>query len=190
MRFLRSYIRFVDEVNYRIGRIAMYGLFAMMAILLWSIISKAAFSPSLWTLEAAQFAMVAYFFFGGPYAIQMGSNVRMDLLYENWSLKKKAAVDAITVFCLITYLVVLLWGAWASFSYSIEYGERSRSIWHPYLWPIKLALVVATILMIAQAVSEFFKDILRLSGETPPGRNPGDQHDDPASRTVGEETGR
>ena len=133
--------------------------------------------------------MVAYFFFGGPYAIQMGSNVRMDLLYENWSLKKKAAVDAITVFCLITYLVVLLWGAWESFSYSIEYGERSRSIWHPYLWPIKLALVVATILMIAQAVSEFFKDILRLSGEIPPGRNPGDQHD-AASATIGEESGR
>ena len=44
MRFLRSYIRVVDEVNYRIGRIAMYGLFAMMAILLqlqnsgWSIL--------------------------------------------------------------------------------------------------------------------------------------------------------
>ena len=32
MRFLRSYIRVVDEVNYRIGRIAMYGLFAMMAL--------------------------------------------------------------------------------------------------------------------------------------------------------------
>lgn len=174
MNALRSYIRFVDAMNYRIGRVAMYGVFVMMAILLWSSVSKAFFLPSLWTLEAAQFAMVAYFFLGGPYSIQMGSNVRMDLLYERWTPHRRAVVDAITVFCLLGYLVVLLWGAFESTAYSLEYGERSRTAWRPYLWPIKLVLAAGIVLMILQALSELFKDILRMRGETPPGRNPGD----------------
>ena len=42
-----AYIRAVDAVNFRVGRIAMYGIFVLMAILLWSAISKTFFVPSL-----------------------------------------------------------------------------------------------------------------------------------------------
>ena len=104
MRWMGLYVRFVDGVNYRLGRLVMYGIFVMMAILLWSSVSKTFFTPSLWTLEMAQFAMVAYYILGGPYAMQMGSNVRMDLFYGNWSIKKKAWFDATTVITLIGHI--------------------------------------------------------------------------------------
>ncbi len=166
MKALRTFIRFVDRVNYRIGRVTMYGIFVMMAILLWSSISKTFFNPSLWTLEMAQFAMVAYYILGGPYSIQMGSNVRMDLLYGGWSTRRKAAVDTITVMFLIFYLGVLLWGGIDSTAYSFKYGgERSPTAWRPYLWPIKVIMCTGIALMLLQALSELFKDILRLRGE-------------------------
>ena len=57
-RVMHGYIRAVDAVNYRIGRIAMYGIFVLMGILLWSSFSKTFFTPSLWTLEMAQFLLV------------------------------------------------------------------------------------------------------------------------------------
>src|SRR3546814_17287996 len=63
----------------------MYGIFVLIGILLWSSVSKSFFLPSLWTLELAQFAMVAYYVLGGPYSIQLDANVRMDLLYGRWS---------------------------------------------------------------------------------------------------------
>lgn len=183
---MRAFIAGVDRLNYGVGRVIMYGIFAMMAVLLWSTISKFSDQPSLWTLEVAQFAMITYFFLGGPYAIQMGSHVRMDLFYENWTLKKKAAVDAVMVFCLIFYLGVLLWGGLSSTAYSLgHFGsnpvgfffdlatgekdigtlERSRTIWRPYLWPIKTIMCVGILLMLLQALSELCKDILRLKGE-------------------------
>lgn len=186
MSVLRGYIALIDRLNYGVGRVAMYGIFAMMAVLLWSSISKFSDQPSLWTLEVAQFAMIAYFFLGGPYAIQMGSHVRMDLFYDNWSIKRKAATDAITVLCLMAYLCVLLWGGLSSTAYSLGYWgsepvsffvglltgaeevgtmERSRTIWRPYLWPIKTIMCVGIILMLLQALSELAKDILRLKGE-------------------------
>ena len=159
------YVRVVDPLNRAIGRVVMYGIFVMMGILLWSSISKTFFLPSLWTLEMAQFAMVAYYILGGPYSIQMGSNVRMDLLYGEWTDRRKAQVDAITVLFLITYLVFLLWGGWDSLMYSFQYGgERSPTAWRPYLWPIKTIMVVGIALMLLQAISELFKDILRLKG--------------------------
>jgi len=78
---MRGYILVVDTVNRRVGRVIMYGMFAIMAILLWSSLSKTFFNPSLWTLEMAQFAMVGYYILGGPYAVQTDANVRMDLFY-------------------------------------------------------------------------------------------------------------
>jgi TRAP-type mannitol/chloroaromatic compound transport system permease small subunit len=164
--FARKYVLIVDATNHRIGRVAMYGIFVLMGILLYSSINKTFFLPKLWTLEMAQFAMVAYYILGGPYSIQLGANVRMDLFYGEWSPSKKAWIDSITVFFLIFYLGVLLWGGVESTIYSFQYGgERSPTAWRPYLWPIKSVMVLGIILMILQAVSELFKDILRLRGE-------------------------
>ena len=164
--FIRRYVSIIDAVNYRVGRVIMYGIFVMIAILLWSSISKTFFLPSLWTLEMAQFAMVAYYMLGGPYSIQMGSNVRMDLFYHAWSDQKKAWFDAFTVFFLIFYLGVLLYGAIDSMQYAIEYKDRSYSAWRPYMWPIKVVTVVGVVLMLLQAISEFFKDLARIRGIT------------------------
>ena len=159
------FIKYVDAFNYRIGRFAMYGIFVMMGILLWSSISKTFFNPSLWTLEMAQFCMVAYYMLGGPYSIQMGSNVRMDLLYGEWDNHRKAQIDAITIIFLIIYLIFMIWGGWESFMYSLSYGgERSSSIWRPYIWPIKLVMLFGLSIMLLQSISEFFKDILRIKG--------------------------
>ena len=183
---MRGFIRAVDAVNYRLGRVVMYLIFALMAVLLWSSISKTFFLPTLWTLEMAQFIMVGYYILGGPYSIQMGSNVRMDLLYGEWSDRRKAWFDLVTVLFLIFYLGVLLYGALSSTAYSLGYWqdaplsylfgvvsgteevgrlERSSSAWRPYLWPVKVVMILGFFLMLLQCLSEFCKDVLRLKGE-------------------------
>ena len=161
---LLRYVRIVDAVNYSVGRVVMYGVFVMAAILLWSSVSKTFFLPSLWTLEMAQFAMVAYYILGGPYSIQLGSNVRMDLFYGNWTLRRKAWFDVFTVLFLIFYLGVLLYGGISSTAYAFEYGERSYSSWRPYMWPIKTLMCIGLALMLLQAVSELLKDVAKLRG--------------------------
>ncbi|MEE9448373.1 MAG: TRAP transporter small permease subunit [Arenicellales bacterium] len=163
-KLMHAYIHYVDAINYRLGRIMMYGIFIMVGILLWSSISKTFFLPSLWTLEIAQFAMVAYYILGGPYALQLGANVRMDLFYGEWSIKKKAWFDVFTVFCLIFYLGVMLYGAYDSTAYSLKYGERSPTAWRPYLSPIKITMCIGFFLMLLQAISELFKDIAKIKG--------------------------
>ena len=163
---MTGYVRVVDRFNRRVGRLVMYGIFAIIAVLMWSTFTKVApwMRPSLWTLEMAQFLMVAYFILGGPYSIQLDSNVRMDLLYGTWTPRRKAMFDATTVLFLLTFLVVLLMGGISSLGYSLEYGERSYSPWRPYMWPIKVVMVFGIVLMILQASAELFRDILRIRG--------------------------
>jgi TRAP-type mannitol/chloroaromatic compound transport system permease small subunit len=164
-RPIRAYVRIVDAINYRVGRIAMYLLYVMMAVLIWSTVSKVTPWPSIWTLEMAQFVMVAYYMLGGPYSLQLDSNVRMDLLYHRWSPRQRAWVDAFSVFALFFYLGVLLYGAVESTAYSLEYAERSPTAWRPYIAPIKIVMCVAVLLMLLQAIALFFRDVAKIRGE-------------------------
>lgn len=185
MTALLGFARFVDSINRAIGLVVMYGVFVLMGILLWSSISKTFFVPSLWTLEMAQFAMVAYYMLGGPYSILVGSNVRMDLFYGNWSLRRKATIDVLTVLFLIFYLTVLLYGALGSTAYSLGYWgdapvtffaqlitgseeigrmERSSTAWRPFIWPVKVIMIAGLFLMLLQALSELIKDLARALG--------------------------
>ncbi|MBT6203667.1 MAG: TRAP transporter small permease subunit [Rhodospirillaceae bacterium] len=99
--FLKRYVRIVEAVSRRVGRVAMYLIFVLMAILLYSSISKVFLLPAQWTLEMAQFSMVAYYILGGPYSMMQGEHVRMDLAYASWKPRTKAIVDTITVLFLI-----------------------------------------------------------------------------------------
>jgi len=190
-----AFIYSVDAVNRFIGRIAMYLIFVLVGVMVWSSVSKTFFTPSLWTLETAQFVMVAYYILGGPYSIQLGSNVRMDLFYNGWSVKTKAWIDAFTVFFLMYYLGVLLYGAVGSTAYSLGYFglepftffwelfvtlitggleaaremlghlERSSTAWRPVMWPVKSMLCIGVTLMLLQTLAELLRDIGRIRGE-------------------------
>jgi TRAP-type C4-dicarboxylate transport system permease small subunit len=161
---IKAFVRYVDAVNRVIGRIVMYGIFAMMGLLLYSSITKTFFIPPLWTLEMAQFSMAAYYMLGGGYSMQLQSHVRMDLLYSRWASKNQGFVDSITSFCLVFYLIMLLYGGFSSTSYAIRYNEESFSSWAPPMAPIKIIMTIGIVLMLLQAIATFFKDLARAKG--------------------------
>ena len=163
-RWIVSFVRIVEAFNYYVGRLALYLFFVLGGILLWSIIAKAFFRPPIWTQEMSQFTLVAYFTLGGAYSLQLGSNVRMDLLYQRWSPQRRAVVDAITVFAMIGFLAVIIWGGMDSIIYALDVGERSRSVWRPYLAPIKIVIVLGTTMMMLQSVCFLIRDIAFLRG--------------------------
>lgn len=160
------YVRLIDTVNRRIGRLVMYGIFVMMGLLLFSSISRTAFGVSyIWIVEMAQFMLAGYYLLGGAYSIQLDSHVRMDLLYSRWSPRTRAAVDAITVCMLLFYLVFLLVGGISSTSYAIEYGQTNYSAWAPPLAPIKIIMCIGILMMLLQCVAVFFRNLAEARGE-------------------------
>ncbi len=163
--FIKAYVKYVDAINHKVGLFAMYLIFLMLGILFYSTIAKNFFDPSLWTLEMAQFVMVAYYLLGGAYSMQADSHVRVDLLYDRWSDRTKAAVDAVTVLFLLFYLALLLFGGISSTRYALQYGEESYSSWAPYMAPIKIIMCIGIVLMILQVLATFFKDLAKARGK-------------------------
>lgn len=162
---IKTYVRVVDRLNEYVGLVSMYLIFLMIAILFYSSISKGFNMPSLWTLDMAQFVLVAYFMLGGGYSLKHNDHVRMDLLYANWSAKRRARVDMVTIIALFGYLGFLFYGSIQSTIYALEVGERGFSSWRPYMAPIKIIMVIGILLMILQAFAEWFKNMAESRGE-------------------------
>jgi len=163
---IRTYVRCVEAVNRVIGRLAMYLIFAMMGVLLFSSGSRTFFNTShIWVVETAQFMLAAYYLLGGGYSLQLDSHVRMDLLYSRWSPRTRALVDALTIGFLIFYLLFLLVGGISSTQYALEYGQKNYSSWAPPLAPIKIIMTIGIALMLLQAIAMFFKDLAQARGE-------------------------
>ncbi len=161
------YVKYIDYISTKFGRLAMYLIFLMIGTLLLSSITRNILHiPLSWTVELAQFTMPAYYLLGGAYSMQLDDHVRMDLFYDRFSDINKARIDVFTSFFLLFYLVCLLYGSISSLEYAIEYNQRKFSQWNPSMIPVKIIMVFGIVLMILQSVSIFFKDLAKAQGKT------------------------
>lgn len=160
------FVRTIDGLNRLIGRFAMYMFFAMAAVLLYATLSRViAHAPVNWAIEMSQFLLSAYYLLGGAYTMQLDGHVRMDLLYERLSARRRAVTDAITILFVIFYLIVLFVGGISATHYAIVYRQTNYSSWAPLLWPIKVVMTFGIFLMLLQLISNFFKDIAAARGK-------------------------
>lgn len=160
-----TYVRLIDRTSDYVGLVAMYLVFVMIGVLISDAISDNVFDfPIHWGVELTQFTLAAYYFMGGAVTLKNGNHARMDLFYDRLSDTGKARLDAITIFCLIFYLSVLLFGSLSSLGYAIDTNERRFSMWNPSMIPIKVLMVACIVLMLLQSVSQLIKHITVLRG--------------------------
>jgi len=160
-----SYVRWMDRVAEWTGNFAMYLIYVMVAVLLFDVLSdRFAGMTQIWTVETAQFLLAAYYFIAGPMTLRDEDHVRLDIIYEKLSNRGKAIADAWTIWIVIFFLAILLWGGVSSLIYSIQTNQRLPSLWAPSLVPIKTCMVVFTALMILQCIAIFFRDLAKAKG--------------------------
>ena len=162
---IQLYVRYVEAVGYWIGRFAMYLIFPMGAILLYSTVARIILGyPVNWALEMTQFMLSAYYLLGGAYSMQIDAHVRMDLFYGMMKPRTRAITDSFTILFVIFYLVVLFWGGVSSTEYSITYNQKNYTAWAPVMWPIKMIMTLGIFLMLLQTIAQFFKDVAEARG--------------------------
>jgi len=163
---IRLYVRWVDAIGYGVGRFAMYLIFPMGAILLYSTVMRVVFGyPVNWVMEMSQFMLSAYYLLGGAYSLQIDAHVRMDLFYGMMSPRRRAMTDAFTILFVIFYLAVLFRAGMSSTEYAITYGQKNYTAWAPPLWPIKTIMTFGIFLMLLQSISTFFKNVAEARGK-------------------------
>jgi len=152
-------LRFIDGLNEWVARIFDKLLLAIIGILFIEVILRRFFgSPTLWAHETVQFTFLAYGLLGGGYALLYKAHVIMPILYDRLSPRKQAMMDLVTSVLFFAFCAALIWQGSRFFLRSIGLDEHSATAFGPPLYPAKLMLPVAAVLLLLQGIAKFIRD--------------------------------
>ncbi|HWS74139.1 MAG TPA: TRAP transporter small permease subunit [Quisquiliibacterium sp.] len=157
--------RAITSLNHWIGRAAAWLILPMFAMLLFDVAMRYAVGrPTVWTTELTQLVFGVYGVIGGGWLLAERAHVNVDIFYGRYSRKRKALVDVCTSVLFFLFIAVLLWQGSSMAWESMMKLETSQSIWNPHVWPVKLAVPIAGVLVLLQGIVRLVSDIRVLMG--------------------------
>ena len=161
MSILKSFLKFIDAVNERVGNLLSYFLFLFFVLLLMEVVLRYFFNaPTVWANELAQMLFGAYAILAGGYIMRTGGHVNVDILYSRLSIKSRAGLDIFTSLLFFLFCAMLLiYGGSLAWD-SLSRFEHSQSAWNPPLYPAKLMIPLAAALLLLQGLVKLLRDIL------------------------------
>ena len=155
-------IRLLDAISLWSGRIVAWLIIPMVLSLVYEVTARYVFdAPTVWAYDMTFMLYGSFFMIGSAYTLQKKGHIRTDFYYAGWSPRTQGWVDAVCYLLLffpplIAFLVV----GWDFFLKSWGQGERVvTSPWMPVVYPFKLAIPLATLLLLLQGASEFIKSV-------------------------------
>jgi TRAP-type mannitol/chloroaromatic compound transport system permease small subunit len=157
--------RVITRVNRFIGRWVSLAVLVIFALLLADVVMRYLVgTPTIWTAELATLIFGGYAVIGGGYLLAERGHVNVDIFYGRMRRKQRSLLDVVTWPLFLLFVGVLLWQGWDIASDAIADFERSNSVWKAPLWPTKLLIPVAAILLLLQGVVRLWADIRVLRG--------------------------
>lgn len=152
----------LDKVNERVGFIISLLVIVVTVIIVFEVVSRYAFnSPTLWANDTCGYIQAVYYMFGGSYALLHGLHVRIDILYDRFSLKTRALIN-LTIGSILFFIFtgILLWKTTEFAATSVINLETARSgLWAGPVYPYKLLLPVGVLLIMFQWILNLIRDI-------------------------------
>jgi len=161
---LERAIRAIDTVSAWSGRIVGWLILPLIFVMTFEVVSRYVATPTQWAYDLSYMIYGALFMLGAAYTLYRGAHIRTDFLYQKWSVRTQATVDAICyLFLFFPGIAVFLWlgteFAWTSW---LRNERTVGSSWMPVIYPLKAVIPVAAALLLLQGVSEFLKCVYAL----------------------------
>jgi TRAP-type mannitol/chloroaromatic compound transport system permease small subunit len=118
-------------------------------------------APTIWSFDITYMLYGTIFMLGAAYALHKGAHIRTDFFFEKWSIRTKGVIDSVAyiVFFFPSIFVFGLVG-WTEGYYAFSIGEVSEQTpWRPILWPFKMVVPLACLLLLVQGISETIKSV-------------------------------
>jgi TRAP-type mannitol/chloroaromatic compound transport system permease small subunit len=160
--FLLALVRWIDTISNWSGRIFSLLIFPLVLGITYEVISRYAFSsPTIWAYDLSYMLYGSHFMLGAGYTLLHKGHIRTDVFYEKWSPRTQGAVDAILYLFFFFPGMVFFFLSGAESAYqSWRVGEVSdATFWKPLVYPLKMCVPVAAVLLFVQGISEFLKSI-------------------------------
>ena len=158
LRIVRAIDRFTDTTGTWVAWLNV----PLVLVVSYEVIARYAFSaPTIWSFDLTYMLYGTIFMLGAAYTLHKGAHIRTDFFFERWSVRTQGLIDSIAyVVFFFPALLIFFWVSGSEGWYAFEIGEVSEQTpWRPILWPFKMVIPLACLLLLVQGVSETIKSI-------------------------------
>lgn len=150
----------VDRVNSWVGRSLALTIFIVTGVILIEVFSRSVLGQATnWANETTIYLSACAYLLSGGYALAHRRHVRIDVIYERLSARTRTRLDLFTFMFFCLYVGALIWVgstlAWTSFLQA----EGTGTPWNPRIWPVKLAIPLAGLLLLLQGIANVLRDL-------------------------------
>lgn len=169
MKALLAFSRWIDALNERVGRVALWLVLACVLVSAGNAVARYGLNFSSNALLEIQWYLYATVYLcAAGYTLKHDAHVRIDLVSGRLTRRARAWIDIFgALFMLLPACAILLWYGWSAFLESYRIGEMSGDAGGLPRWPIKFVVPLAFLLLILQGVSETIKRVAFLRGGAP-----------------------
>lgn len=150
----------VDEITWRISRVAMFFTAIIVAIMMYEVFMRYILEkPTIWVNEMSLWMGGWVYLTAGLYAMQQRSHIRITILYDAVPLWLRRGFDVIAVLFIVLWAIATVWGSFEEAWDSLISWERFGTAWNPPIPAITQPLILVTMVLVAiQAVSNLIMD--------------------------------
>jgi TRAP-type mannitol/chloroaromatic compound transport system permease small subunit len=166
VQVLLSYVRLVDWISDKLGKVAAYMIMLSCLISAGNAIIRYAFDKSSngW-LEIQWYLFGAAVMLAASHVLKMNEHVRVDVIYGRFKSRGQVWIDIFgLVFFLLSMSVISAYLAWPFFYEKFKTMEMSSNSGGLVRWPIALMLPVGFGLLTLQGIAEIIKRVGWLNG--------------------------
>lgn len=157
----------LDTLVAVIGKTVSWLWLAVVAVILYSVISRYLFGFGSVMLEEVQWHLASLVWLVGlSYTLTSDDHVRVDVVHERMTLRTQAWIEILGIgLLLMPFLVIATWEAVPYFWSSYQQGEVSQApAGLPARWALKLVLPVSFVLLFLAAVARVLRCTALLFG--------------------------
>jgi TRAP-type mannitol/chloroaromatic compound transport system permease small subunit len=170
---IRKIVEQIDLLNKSIGH-----AFAWCIVILTLGVSYEVFvryalrDPTSWAFDLSYILYGAMFLMCGAYTLSRGGHVRADIFYRRWSPRTQGGLELVLYFLFyfpgVIALVIAGWG-YGTESFAIKEVSVNSPVGVP-IWPLKMLIPAAGVLLTLQGIAEVLRCILCLKEGARPAR--------------------
>ena len=160
------FFHWVDKINGYVGEYVSFWSIIAVFVYYYEVLARYLFnSPTNWAHESM------FLMFGMQYVLAAGfthrehAHVHVDVIYQYFPVRIKAAVNVFTSIFFFIFAVVLFWTGWVFAADSIAVWEVSFTEWAIQYWPVKITLSLGALLLMLDGITKLIKDLIVLFGK-------------------------
>jgi TRAP-type mannitol/chloroaromatic compound transport system permease small subunit len=165
MKFISAYIKFIDNLNTKLGIIISWLTFVLVLLTCYDVFTRYVLNESSIALQELEWHLFAVIFLmAAAYTLIKDDHVRVDVFYSRFSEKNKAWVNFLgAVFFLIPFCVLVIYISKDFVLNSFNFRETSPDAGGlPARYILKSFIPISFIFLLLQGISLAFKSFLEI----------------------------